>query len=327
MRSHANPRQETLERTADLLRKSGFYLLDLQTFRPRSFDLLGRRDSLLLLIKVLKNVDALGEEGAASLQNIAWMMRGFPLLVGTTSGSQPLENGVVYNRYGLCIMTFETMEDYLINGVPPFLFSSPGGIFARIDGRRLKALREEHLVSLGAVADAVGVSRRTIQLYEEGAGAEVEVVERLERFFGAPLATPINPFGDRGSGRARETSESEPGQEETTDRMTESVVAELGGQGWRVRLVSRGPFDALARPEHHAAELLVMGVGDLENAARRARWLHDIARVAEGWSLFVVPELRSHESIEGTPLVAVNELKRRRDPESLFELIEERSDW
>lgn len=327
MKAHDSLRHESLEKTSALLEKSGFLLLDLQAFRPRSFDLLARRDSLLLLIKVLKNVDALGELGADSLRQVAWMMRGSPLLIGSTSGSQPLEHGVVYNRYGLCILTYETLEDYLMNGIPPFLVSSPGGIFAKIDGRHLKEIREDLLLSLGAVADAVGVSRRTIQLYEEGAGAEVEVVTRLENFFGTALVTPIDPFGERGAVRYRKEPSSEILDPEASGSLTIRVVTELGEVGWRVEVTGRSPFDALARPENRSGKLLVMGMGDLENAERRAQWLHEIARVAEGWSLFVVPERKERENIRGTPLVAVKELKHHRDPDSLFELIEERTDW
>jgi putative transcriptional regulator len=319
-------RQETLSSTATLLKQAGFFLVDLHTVRPSCFDLLARRDSALLLIKVLKNVDALNDDNANALSTMAWMMHGTPIIVGSISGTQSLEAGVVYTRYGLTILTYETLEDFLLNGVPPFLFSSPGGIFARIDGRKLREIREETQLSLGAVADAVGVSRRTIQLYEEGGGADVDIVERLETFFGITLVTPLNPFEEKGPVRAKEPHSPEKVDSSGKDSLTRTVVAELGGQGWKITVTTKNPFDALARHQDLAdRDLVVIGMGDIQNAEKRARRLHDIARVAEGWSLFVVPERKEKENIEGTALVAYRELKRHRDPEDLFELIEERT--
>jgi predicted transcriptional regulator len=123
-----------------------------------------------------------------------------------------------------------------------------------------------------------------------------------------------------------ETPPPEPAGEENKDVLRDTVVSALGGRGWKITVTARNPFDALARPEAVAdRDLVVMGMGDLVNAERRARRLHDIASVAEGWSLFVVPERKDRENIEGTALIAYRELKRHRDPESLFELIEERT--
>ena len=330
MKEQILPRQVTVERTARILRQVGFYVADLHTVRPSCFDLIARRDSQLLLIKILKNVDAIDSAGASSLISLADLMHGAPLLIGSTSGGQLLEDGVLYTRYGLGILTLETLEDYLVKGIPPFLFSSPGGTFARINGRRLRQARERAHHSLGTVATMVGVSRRTIQLYEEGGGAEVEVIERLEQIFDVPLAQPLNPFEVTTETEAEEEVGPSAGEGKglpSIERSMASILSALGGQGWKVEVTIRSPFDALAR--HHIdpqRNLVVMGVGDLMSAVRRARGLHEIARVAEGWSLFIVPERKDRENIEGTPLVEIAELRRHRDPESLLDLMEERTE-
>ncbi len=330
MKEQILPRQVTVERTARILRQVGFYVADLHTVRPSCFDLIARRDSQLLLIKILKNVDAIDSAGASSLISLADLMHGAPLLIGSTSGGQLLEDGVLYTRYGLGILTLETLEDYLVKGIPPFLFSSPGGTFARINGRRLRQARERAHHSLGTVATMVGVSRRTIQLYEEGGGAEVEVIERLEQIFNVPLAQPLNPFEVTTETEAEEEVGPSAGEGKglpSIERSMASILSALGGQGWKVEVTIRSPFDALAR--HHIdpqRNLVVMGVGDLMSAMRRARGLHEIARVAEGWSLFIVPERKDRENIEGTPLVEIAELRRHRDPESLLDLMEERTE-
>lgn len=325
-------RQDTVERTARMLRQVGFYVADLHTVRPSCFDLIARRDSLLLLIKILKNVDAIDSSGASSLISLAEIMHGAPLLVGSTSGGQSLEDGVLYTRYGLGILTLQTLEDYLVKGIPPFLFSSPGGTFARVNGRRLRMARERSHHSLGAVASMVGVSRRTIQLYEEGGGAEADVIERLEKIFDLPLAQPLNPFELWLESENTEEEESDEGSFEggapaSMERSIAGILSALGGQGWKIEVTVRSPFDALARHNiEPQRNLVVLGIGDLTSAMRRARGLHEIARVAEGWSLFIVRERKDRENIEGTPLIEFSELRRRRDPESLLDLMEERTE-
>ena len=114
--------------------------------------------------------------------------------MGEASGSAELDPGVVYTRYGVPIVTEETLGEYLDKGLPPFLYASPGGIFARISGDRLRELRNQRGLSLGTLAGIAGVSRRAIQLYEEGAGAEITIVERMEAFLGEPLVAPITIF-------------------------------------------------------------------------------------------------------------------------------------
>lgn len=337
------PREQLIDRVRATLEKSGFFLSDVHAVRPTSFDLLARRDSLLLLIKVLKNIDALDAEEAVRLQELGRLFPAIPLVVGQTSGATELETGVVYARYGISILAEESLHDYLLRGLPPFLFSSPGGIFARVDGARLRAIREEHRFSLGALAGAAGVSRRTIQLYEEGAGGEVEVIQRLEAFLGEPIALAIELFANPAQ-RPRDP-EAEPGAPgvpdaertegrrrgpragalpRTGDAMRDVVLSQLGGMGWQVTVTVRCPFDAFTQgPRPSEEEVLLTSVGSLRTARQRAEILRQLARVMEGHVLYVVREA-GRVAVDGMPVVTVQELQRQRDPHDLVDLIEER---
>jgi len=345
-------RDRAIERIRALLESAGFYVTDAHHVRPTSFDLLARRDSLLLIVKVLKNIDALDPEEAGRLRALAALFPAAPLVVGQTSGSAALEPGVVYSRYGVPILIEESLRESLLEGVPPFLFSSPGGIFARVDGDRLRELRVARSLSLGALASAAGVSRRTIQLYEEGAGAEVSVVERLETFLGETIALsldlfsipPSDPAGRTRGGPARDrgapgkrTPEGRPAEApasdrpaggerpSTGDRMRDRVFRHLDGMGWEVVVTVRCPFDAFSRGEwSREEEILLTSVGSLRTARRRAELLLQLARVAEGHAFYVVPEMASRTAIDGLPLVTMGELGRRRDPRELVDLIAER---
>ena len=324
----ARTRERRIEQIRERLEQAGFYVADTHSVRPSSFDLAARRDATLLLVKVLKNIDALDAEEASRLLELGRLFPATVLVIGDTSGASPLEAGVVYTRYGVPIVTEETLQEYLEKAVPPFFYASPGGIFARIDGERLHLLRVERGLSLGALASIAGVSRRAVQLYEDGAGAEAQVIGRIEEYLGEPLVHPIDLFRPLAlahrPAEADEPREAEGVEERslvpTGDPLRDGVVRQLGGMGLEVTVTVRAPFDALAR----TPDVLLAAVGSLRTAVHRAEVLHGIARVAEGHAMFVVRESVHRTSIAGLPLLTVTELRRHRDPEDLLEEIEER---
>ncbi|HEV2429606.1 MAG TPA: helix-turn-helix domain-containing protein [Thermoplasmata archaeon] len=334
-------RDRTIERIRGRLESAGFYVSDAHHIRPTSFDLMARRDSLLLILKVLKNIDALDPTEAARLKELSELFGASVVLIGESSGAARLESGVVYNRYGIPILDEASLQEYLEKGVPPFLFSSPGGIFARIDGERLRELRELHRLSLGALASIAGVSRRTIQLYEEGTGAEISVVERLEEFMGEPIARPIEVFrAGAGVGRAVPGPEDEDEEDEdddsvprpgphrpkgpipTGDPLRDTVFQQLDGMGWQVSVTVRCPFDAFSQGRSRGEEqILLTAVGSIRSAQHRADLLQGIARVAEGHALYIVKGDPNRRSIDGLALFTMRDLRRHRDPAELVEEI------
>jgi putative transcriptional regulator len=320
-------RDQSIERIRGLFERAGFYVADTHSIRPTSFDLAARRDATLLLVKVLKNIDALDSEEATRLRELGRLFPAITLVIGQTSGASELDPGVVYTRYGVPIINEETLQEFLEKALPPFLYASPGGTFAQVDGPRLRQLRGERGLSLGTLASIAGVSRRAIQLYEESAGAEALVVERIEAFLGETIVRPIELFD--WSARQREdaaTSGEEPEEvverplPRTGDALRDGVVRQLDGMGLEVTVTVRAPFDALAR----TPDVLLAAVGSLRTALHRAEVLHGLARVAEGHALFVVRDPFPRPAIAGLPILTITELRRHRDPDELIEEISER---
>jgi putative transcriptional regulator len=328
-------RERWIDQIRDLLGRSGFYVADTHGVRPSSFDLAARRDATLLLIKVLKNIDALGAEEASRLLELGRLFPATVLIIGQASGASELEPGVVYTRYGVPIVNEESLREFLEEGIPPFLYASPGGTFARISGVRLRELRLGRGLSLGTLAAVAGVSRRAIQLYEEGAGAEVDVIERIETFLGEPIVSPIPvfgggpspepaprvtaPAGGKESGTSPDGSPDRP-RARTGDSLRDGVIDQLDGLGLEVTVTVRAPFDAFSR----SPEILLTGVGTLRTALHRAEILYELSRVAEGHAMFVVAESVHRPSIDGLPILNVRELRRHRDRDDLFEDLSER---
>ena len=326
-------RERWIEHVQQMLERAGFYVADTHGVRPSSFDLAARRDSTLLLVKVLKNIDALDAEEASRLLELGRLFPALSLVIGQTSGASELDAGVVYTRYGVPIISEETLQEYLDKALPPFLYASPGGTFARVDGNRLRLLRQARGLSLGALAGVAGVSRRAIQLYEEGAGAELGVIDRIESFLGEPIVRPIELFDRRpsrtpastaggtaaGKPEERRTGPARP-RPRTGDALRDGVLDQLDGMGLEVVVTVRAPFDAFTR----TPEILLASVGSLRAALHRAEVLHGLARVSEGHAMFVVRENVHRPSILGLPILNVTELKRHRDGDDLIEEISER---
>jgi len=325
-------RERWIEHLRHLLERAGFYVADTHGVRPSSFDLAARRDSTLLLVKVLRNIDALDAEEASRILELGRLFPALALVIGQTSGASELDAGVVYTRYGVPIISEETLREYLDKALPPFLYASPGGTFARVDGERLRLLRQARGLSLGTLAGVAGVSRRAIQLYEEGAGAELGVIERIETFFGEPIVRPIELFrrperkapgrvdpaeGDRAAPAPRAADRP---RARTGDPLRDGVLDQLDDMGLEVVVTMRAPFDVFTR----TPEILLASVGSLRAALHRAEILHGLARVAEGHAMFVVREPVHRTSILGLPILNVTELKRHRDRDDLIEEISER---
>lgn len=280
-----------------------------------SFDMAARRDDLLLLIKVLLNVDALSEVAARELRLVARGLDGNSLLVGIKSSSGRLMEGVVYSRYGVPIVSSDSLNEYLEEGVPPFIFSAPGGLYVKLDADLLRRARATG-VSLGQLAEVAHVSRRTIQMYMEGMSATVDAALRLEEFLMEPLVMPLDLFP------FRRESEAEDETVEIPEDFKGRVTILLTQLGYEVFLALKSPFDAITKdPE----VLFLAGMEEHEKGLRRkAELVANLSRVVERDSVIFVRQRKTRHSLLGVPIIDSPELRRLRGREEMAELVEER---
>ncbi|MGQ0537173.1 MAG: transcriptional regulator, partial [Methanobacteriota archaeon] len=285
-----------------------------------SFDFVARRDDVLVLVKVLSNVDSLSLPVATETRFLARMLDGHPLIVGTRSSSGDLDRGAVYLRHGIPVLSYETFEDWVLEGLPPLVYAAPGGFYVNVDGATLRRIREERGLSLGALAEAAGVSRRAISMYEEGMGAMVEVVERLEAFLDAPLATPFDPLSLVPE-KVAAVDRPAPG-EAPLDALEREVYRFLEGLGYEVTQTSRSPFNAISRRKR---ALFLTGVSEVDaDLVRKARLVQSISSVIERPGVFFLKTRKSRVEIEGTPVIDRDDLVRLREPEDVVDLIRDR---
>jgi len=141
-------RIELLGEVRDTLFKAGFYVSELFSMRPISFDLIARRDNSLLIIKVLTNIDSMSEDIASELKKLSTLLRGSPIIIGERSGAGILTEDVVYDRFGIYAINLETLCTFFKDGLQPEVYAGPGGFYVNLDHEKLKKLRNEKNLSI-----------------------------------------------------------------------------------------------------------------------------------------------------------------------------------
>lgn len=213
-----------------------------RSIERRSVDLAVRlRDGRGALIKVAYDLDDLPRSELSELRALAATL-GLPaLVVASAKSGSPLLEGVVYERYGIPSVSPETLDNVLSGREPVYIRVEKESFTVSIDGETLRRRRMEKNMSLGDLALALGVSRRTVYEYEKGSmEPSIEKAEKLIRMFGEDIARPIDIFTPAEPARSR--------RREAYDTSTEESVARaLEEQGYLVAHVKRTVVDIVAR--------------------------------------------------------------------------------
>ncbi len=308
-------RNELINTTRAILAKAGFDISAALTIRGICFDVVARLDRRVLIVKILSNVDAFSKDNASEMKTLAEALGATPLVVGERSSSGDLEPGIVYSRFNISIVSNETLADLLLEDSPPFIFAAPGGLYVKLDSEVLKQAREARGMSLGAMAEVAGVSRRTIQMYEAGMGAMIDAALRIEESLGVPIIEPIDPF---------EFKHEERDQEPRDDHAPVDTFAvnQLCNLGFSVRPVIRSPFEAVS--SGNRALMLTAYGSDDEKLTQRALVASDIARIVDNFSILIVERKHCRDSIDSTAVVSNEELRKMDAPEELTDLVASR---
>ena len=309
-------RDQLIDSVREALAKTGFFLSEPHGERGLCFDFVARRDNLLLIVKVLQNVDALNKGTAEELKNISRRLRGSPVVLGERTGTGGLEPGVIYSRFDVPILSRRTFLDFFEEGVPPFIYSAPGGLYVKLDTGSLRRIREQGQLSLGSLAEIAGVSRRTIQMYLEGMSASIDVAARLEEFLREPLVLPMDPFVFLAS------KESVPPVAAKLEAFERELFQRLERLGYNVLPTVRSPFDGLAR---HEERTYLAGVESADTKLeKKATIVSNIGRVVEKDAVMFVERRTVRLSIQGLPVIAREELRKVKDRDAVEDLIAER---
>jgi putative transcriptional regulator len=307
-------RMQMVSKVQEVLDKGGFSATDPNDLLHSSFDIVARRDQAIIVLKVVLNANSINNGMLGGMATLANAVGGAPVLIGMKAGSEQIEDGVMYSRSGIPMISLGTFRDLVLDGVPPLVYAASGGFYVNVDSEVLRKAREGGL-SLGDLADIAGVSRRSIRMYEDGMSAKLEVAMRLEEGLGVELIVPVDPLAYDRKGSVGAT-------EPHFEGMARDVFSKLGEIGYSVEPADRCPFDAVT----HDELVMLFTAVDLKRPGldRRAKAIAALSRVLEKHSVIFVDKLGEKVNLEGTPLIGCGELRQARDKKRVMDLVQER---
>jgi len=178
------------------LKEAGFQVSHICCSRPSCFDFAARKDDKTVLVKVNSDVDTFPVQSARELKVIAGRLSTASLIISQQARGKPLEDDTVYSRNAVFVVTEKTIKNIVLQTANPLVYAGPGGYTVEIDGALIEKRRKEIGLSVGKLAEMIGVSRRTLYGYERGmARASVTSAYKLAKTLGIPVAKPINILG------------------------------------------------------------------------------------------------------------------------------------
>ena len=315
-------RDQVLLQINKLLSNYGFETSNI--YDRSCFDMVARREFLLLLLKVFINVDGLSNIHAQEIKKLAQTFLGSPLIVGLKSKTEPLEEDVVYERHGIPVIAPETLRNMVVDEVYPEVLADRGGYYVPIDGNVIKEIREKENLSLKDLANIAHVSRETIYKYEHGiVRACPETAMILEDILNIKITLSINIF---------KTPELIPESDNKISKDAQEPK-EFVKLGFGVINTQRTPFDAIARANFTHSENDNTLLTNLEKKRNKqvlkkmAVNVKDLSDVTHSEAVFILENKRNMECIEGIPVIHTWEMDEIENCREFLRILKEKRDY
>lgn len=177
-------RENLLTKTVETLEEFNF---DILVYLHSCLDIAAQKKALILLVKVLENIDGFKEKQAEELRKLSFVFKASPLLIGESTKTFRLEDGIIYDRHAVPAVTLETFRNSLTGAYPEKIFSK-GRVIAELNGEELKKIREKKNITAEDLAEEIKLTRESIYLYEkEKIRVKYELAKRIESFLNAEL--------------------------------------------------------------------------------------------------------------------------------------------
>jgi putative transcriptional regulator len=281
-------REEMLDNAESIFEKAGFRISRRCCSRPSCFDLAVRRKEQLVFVKAHVNIGSISSEEASELKSISRWFSAAPIFLGAKTRGTPLEDDTVYSRYNVYTITPNTMEDIVLRRKLPLVEAGPGGYYVKLDGDMVRKKREHMMLSVGKMAQMLGISRRTLYGYEKGiTKSSVSAAYKLVRILDAPVAEPIDIFQSK--------DKENPSFLAAAKRMIikhsclQKVIEKLKALKLRITQVKKAPFDFIAQFPSEKVKV-VGGVADKKekNVDERAEEILSVSEVVGAQAVFII---------------------------------------
>lgn len=232
------------EKVCILLLRNGYTI---KSIGRGCFDIVARKETNILLIKVLEDANSVSRENAEQMMRVGSYINASPIIIAEKAG-QRLDDFVVYTRFGIYTLSFNTFREGIADKLP-FLQRDHAGLKAELLGGRLRKLREDAGVSLNTLARKLGVSSRMVSKYEHE-NSEITVKKALKMYdiFGHEVFHKIDIFH---SGK------------KTPDDISSDLTKKYHDLGFMATETKKVPFRIIAKKPN---EIILTEVGDKVDA-------------------------------------------------------------
>lgn len=308
-------RSQLLQKIETLLKSEGYKTSDI--YDQGSFDIVARKNLLILLLKTFQNIDSINEHNAYEMKQLANIFLASPIIIGEKSRNGLLEEGVIYERYEIPTIGFETLKNMIVYNEYPEILADRGGYFVKIDGNVIKQYREEYSMSLKDLANLAHVSRATMYKYENGiVRANTETAMILEEILNTKVTLDIDLL-------------KQP-QNENIEYSNGDDTLDLSKLGYGVVSTNKSPFDAVAKmksSDKHSPLMANVEKNRTEKTLKRmAIPLKDLSMVTTSEPVFIINNEKIKESIGTIPVIKSWELKEFENSKELIKMIRERKE-
>ena len=308
-------KEQIVSEVVDTLQEADFEVSRVIPYGSYCFDIAARK-KLLLMLKVLVNVDSIYPAQAEQLKRLCHLISAFPILVGDRTRTEKIGDDVVHERYDLPAVNIETLRMLVQTSSMPLIFGTKGGYYVRIDGDALRREREKRGLSLKQVAEKIGVSRESVYNYEHGGNATVETAMALVDELGADLVRPVEVL--------KHVTMNVPPERTPGDTLLGAVISELKRIGFGVYSTPRTPFDAMAKQS--SDEILTAVFERYARLRQNVRVISSLSRVVDINTFMVSEDETRSEKLDGVPVFRREDLSTLENRRDLSAMMREKSE-
>ncbi len=287
-------RGELLQKASSELEQQGFDSYSCSQIRS-CFDIAARRE-MLLLIKVLENIDSFTLNQSSSLSNLSSLLSCGSFIIGERSKCYSLEDGVVYQRYETPASNMETFKQVIRNNLPSVRKFRKSMV--KLDGQKLSRERKNRGLSLKGLSKKTGISKSMLYRYEhEKCMASLENSRAIGEILGKNIDMPID-----------------------IKKVKNADTFDFHGlEAVQVRT----PFNLLGIEKLKNDKVILGEKMDLRTLKKRAPIYSCISGILDSHSCFIMGKSRK-KHLFGIPVISESEIEGISSPVEFVKIIKER---
>ena len=316
------PLAGVITKTMKSLYEGGFEISRPYTNERSSINIVARSRDKLVLIKALDDANELRSCCVTEIKKASYALRGSPLVVSEREGPHEIDKNAAYEKQGLYVVHPEALKDYS-EGKRQYVYYKGGRFYVKIDGKKLREMRERIGLSLGGLASLLGVTRKAVYEYEKSEmDATVDVASRLyevlSKYVGEEEALqafkPIDILDKTLSVENKENWKSEGGGR---SRLQEEVALKLSRLGFLIFKFKEAPFNIIAKRDgERGRTLLILTLEVLSDRFKEElEVLRGVAEVAKVKRLVVTRKASREDGV-----ISTKKLDDVSSPEELIEV-------